>query len=578
MAGFQAPITIHQAIDRIRKKEYLLPAFQREFVWKPWQIEQLFDSLMQGYPISSMLFWKVKGVTKTDFRFYQFLDTFVEAHKVHNDLMATDSINDFHAILDGQQRLTALHIGLCGSYASKEKYLPWVYSEKNFPTKHLYLDISKTYSEESNKKFMFSFIDKIKTKEEDLYYDHNSHVWFRVGRILSLHQEEYDLDDFAEDNSLSKDSKKMLKRLDKAMFTDLNINYYEEDEQNPDKAVNIFVRINSGGTALSYSDILFSIAVANWKQKDARTEINGLVDSVNSKGFTLNKDYILKAFLFLHHKDIRYNIINFNSEFVAKIEQQWESIRDAVTSLFDLLKTFGLTSYTLTSYNATLPILYYLYHKNIYTDFATKITWKEDRIAIKNWLLTVLLRRIFGANSDTSLMQARNTFTKDINAEFLQSTTNFPASAINSGIKRMTDIGDEFIAELLTTQKDNSYSFSILAMLYPDLDYKNNNFQQDHLHPASTYNKLKQEDKDGYGWVVFNSILNLQMLDANENMSKQDQALNDWVSQQTKGKDKDKFLANHLIPNVNLDLNNFGDFIEARKVLLMEKLKVILNT
>ena len=52
MPGFQAPITIHQAIERINRSEFLLPAFQREFVWKPSQIEQLFDSIMQGYPIS----------------------------------------------------------------------------------------------------------------------------------------------------------------------------------------------------------------------------------------------------------------------------------------------------------------------------------------------------------------------------------------------------------------------------------------------------------------------------------------------------------------------------------------------
>ena len=68
MAGFQSPITIAQAIERIHRNEYLLPAFQRDFVWSAEQIEKLFDSLMKGYPISSMLFWKVKGGTKTDFR------------------------------------------------------------------------------------------------------------------------------------------------------------------------------------------------------------------------------------------------------------------------------------------------------------------------------------------------------------------------------------------------------------------------------------------------------------------------------------------------------------------------------
>lgn len=579
MAGFQSPITIYQAIDRIRKNEYLLPAFQREFVWSSDQIEKLFDSLMKGYPISSMLFWKVKGETKTDFRFYQFLKQFIQHHKTHNELIPTDHINDFHAILDGQQRLTALYIGLCGSYAYKEYRRSWDYSEWSFPTRHLYLNISKTYAEEeSDREFIFSFINKSESQERDLYLDSRQNKWFRVGRILSLHQDDkYDLDDFSEENDLDRESKKMLKRLDKVIHTDLNINYYEEDDQIPDKAVNIFVRINSGGTYLSPSDILWSIAVANWKEKDARTEINDLVDNIRSKGFNISKDYVLKSFLFLYHKDVRSLITNFNNGFISKIEQNWENIRNSTLSLFDLLKSFGLTDYTLTTYNATLPILYYLYHKNIYADFATKIAYQEERKSIKNWLFSILLRRTFGASADSVLMQARKAFTENIETEFMESVENFPAKEINSEIKKVTDVGDDFIEELLKTQKDNRYSFPILAMLYPDLDYKNNNFHQDHLHPASTYNYLKQEDKDNYGWDIFNSILNLQMLDANENMSKNDMPLEDWINAETKDKDKDKFLETHLIPEVGLKLDDFADFIEKRKEMLITKLKSILN-
>lgn len=101
MAGFQSPITIFDAIGHIRRNEYLLPAFQRDFVWSATQVERLFDSLMKGYPISSMLFWKVKGETKTDFRFYKFLTNYIQDHKICNTSIPTDHLNDFYAILDG---------------------------------------------------------------------------------------------------------------------------------------------------------------------------------------------------------------------------------------------------------------------------------------------------------------------------------------------------------------------------------------------------------------------------------------------------------------------------------------------
>jgi hypothetical protein len=219
-----------------------------------------------------------------------------------------------------------------------------------------------------------------------------------------------------------------------------------------------------------------------------------------------------------------------------------------------------------------------LYHKDIYTDFTTKIAHKEDRKLIKNWLLTILLRKVFGASADSVLMQSRKAFTDDIESIFIKNTiVSFPEKEIDNELKRVSVMSDDDILELLNEQKGSRYSFSILAMLYPDLDYKNNNFHQDHLHPLAVYDNLRQEDKDKYDWKVYNSILNLQMLDANENMSKNDMLLENWIAEQTKEKDKDIFLKTHLIPNVNLKLDNFSDFVEERKKLLVEKLKSILN-
>ena len=579
MPGFQHPITIHQAIERINANEFLLPAFQREFVWDISQIEQLFDSLMQGYPISSMLFWKVKENTKADFRFYQFLKKYIETHATHNDTIATNGVNDFHAILDGQQRLTALYIGLCGSYAYRRKHgSKSNYSEWDYPTQHLYLNISSLYTdEESDRKFNFSFLNKAETGERDIYIDEDNEKWFKVGIILDLYKND-GLDDFAEEHQLSKDSKKLLKQLERVIHTGLNINFYEEDEQNPDKAVNIFVRINSGGTPLGFSDILMSIAIASWKKKDARTEINNLVDSIRAKGYYIDRDYILRTFLYLYHKDVRFRITSFKNDFIGHIELNWENIRNSILSLFDLIKTFGLTDYTLTTNNATLPILYYIYHRNIFTDFSTKVAYKEDREIVKKWLLTILVRKTFGGQTDNVLTQSRKAFTNDIDNSKLGNITQFPATEINKEIKKITDIGDDFIEELLLTQKDSQYSFPVLALLYTDLDYKNNNFHQDHLHPAASYTDLPDNDKVTYGWRVYNSILNLQMLDANENMSKKDMDLKSWVEKETKNSDIKRFMDGHIIPTkTNLELSNFSTFIDERKMLLINKLKLILN-
>lgn len=580
MAGFQSPITIAQAIERIHRNEYLLPAFQRDFVWSAEQIEKLFDSLMKGYPISSMLFWKVRGGTKTDFRFYKFLSAFIQYHWICNDPIPTDNINDFYAVLDGQQRLTSLYIGLCGSYAYKDYRKRWDYSEYNFPTRHLYFNISRKYTqEESDREFIFSFVDKNISKEKDLFIDKSNEKWFRVGKILALHQDyNYGIDEFAEDNNIDKESKRLLRLLDNVIHTKLNINFYEEDEQKPDKAVNIFIRINSGGTALSFSDILMSIAIANCKQMDAKTEIKNLVEHVRSKGFNISHDFILKSFLYLYHKDVRSLITSFNLGFIELVENNWTRIRDAVSNLFDLLRSFGLTDFTMTSYNAAMPILYYLYHKDIYQDFYKKMGNREDCEIIKKWLFSILLRRAFGASADSVLAQSRRAYTTDITGSYIKETvTLFPATEINSEIRKLSDVGDDFIEDLLYSQKDSRYSFPILAMMYPNLDYRNNNFHQDHLHPASAYNDLEEKDKEKYGWQVYNSILNLQMLDANENESKNAKPLEKWVSEQTRNKDMRKFMEDHLIPDTDLSLSNFSDFIEKRKAMLVQRIRKMIN-
>jgi len=222
--------------------------------------------------------------------------------------------------------------------------------------------------------------------------------------------------------------------------------------------------------------------------------------------------------------------------------------------------------------------MYYIYHKNIFHNYHTKIEFKEERESIKFWLHVVLLKRVFGAQADSILIQIRKSFTDDIDKEKIKSDIiTFNPEVINANIKRDLSVGDEFIENLLLTQINEQYSFSILALLYPNLDYKNNNFHMDHLHPAAKYNDLSDKDKQEFGWPIYNSILNLQMLDANENMSKNDSDLALWVNNQTKNSDKKKFLEDHLIPDVNLELNNFKEFITERKKMLQSKLKELLQ-
>ncbi len=582
--SFQTPITIKEAIENIENNRYLLPAIQREFIWKHTKIEWLFDSVMRNYPISSFLFWQVEGETKNGYRFYKFINEYRETYNTHNDEISTDGISDFQAILDGQQRLTSLYLGLKGSFGYSVKKLKWEDTERKIPTRHLYLNISNELkNEEDGRVYEFKFLKKDITNEQDIYVDQYI-TWFKVGKILDF-TNFADFNGFVSDNLFNEFAKNTLAKLQAVIHSDRSINFFLEKEQDLDKALNIFIRVNSGGESLNFSDLIMSIAVANWKDIDAREAIHSLVDSIRDKNFTISKDFVLKVFLYLYSKDIKFKVTNFSKDNAQDFEKEWTKIRDTILEVFTLIQSFGFTDFSLTSKNALIPIIYYIYHRNIYKDFSTKTTYQNDRDIIKNWLHIILIKRIFGASADTMLSQIRNAFTDDFNAIKIKENLNiFPKDLIYSKIKKDISVSDEFIEELLCTQKDSKYAFSILSLLYPNLDYKNNNFHKDHIHPYASFKKTNLEqlsisntdDSYYYNPCYNNGIYNLQMLDANENMSKSDMNLEEWIGKETDDTNRKQFLENHLIPNISLPFNDFYEFINKRRKILTDKLRAIL--
>ena len=93
------------------------------------------------------------------------------------------------------------------------------------------------------------------------------------------------------------------------------------------------------------------------------------------------------------------------------------------------------------------------------------------------------------------------------------------------------------------------------------------------MHADALYADLTDELKEKYPYRIYNSILNLQMLDKNENESKGKKALADWVNESCDGQDtRKRFLDSHLIPDVDLSLANFDKFIIERRKLLKKRL------
>ena len=358
--SFQAPITIFEAIDNVYKKKYLLPSIQRELVWDTDQIELLFDSLLRDYPIGSFLFWYVEKDIINNFQFYEFFRDYHERNQKHNPKANISGESDLTAVLDGQQRLTALYLGLRGTYAYKIPYKRYN-NPQAYPERKLYLNLLSK-SDDINKEYDFSFL----TKDEAIEKNETT-FWFRVGDVLYL-KKEYEVNNFLTRNDLlsygerSLFANETLFKLHSAIFKNPVINYYLEKDNKLDKVLNIFIRVNSGGTPLSYSDLLLSIATAQWEHKDAREEIYNFVDEINGIGesFNFNKDFVLKSCLLLSDfTDIAFKVDNFNRSNMLTIEQNWENITSSIRTVVNLIDNFGFNRDTLTSNIAIIPICYF---------------------------------------------------------------------------------------------------------------------------------------------------------------------------------------------------------------------------
>jgi len=367
--AYEKPITIRDAVSLIQDQDYILPAIQREFVWNTKQIELLFDSILRDYPISTFLFWKVKAENINKFKFYRFLPAYHQRDKKHNELAELSGDKDRFAILDGQQRLTSLYIGLKGSYAYKLANYNWK-SDHAYPKRHLYLNLLNP-SENLDLFYDFKFLSENELLRSKQLYSEKYH-WFRVGQILEF-TDFQDIFKYISENSLMDTSKFGIEQtrfasdtLSKLFqyFTQKDIiNFYLEKSDELDKVLHIFIRVNSGGTKLNYSDLLLSIATAQWKEKDAREIIHKFVDNINAidPGFSISKDLVMKSCLVLTDiNDIKFKVDNFSAENMNLIEIEWDSISKALNLSVQLIASFGYNDKTLTAYNAIIPIAYFI--------------------------------------------------------------------------------------------------------------------------------------------------------------------------------------------------------------------------
>lgn len=577
---FQAPITIAKALESIHRHDFVLPAIQREFVWGTDQICMLFDSLMRGYPFGSFLFWKVRKENSRKYVFYDFIREYHERDAPHCDVLDLQGDGGVTAILDGQQRLTSLNIGLRGSHAEKLPHKRRA-NDHAFPKKFLYLNVRAAPADKDlGLKYDFRFLTKERAKEDSGAERH----WFKVSDVLDMAPGP-PLFKYIQKSGLAEHETafEVLDRLHAVTHRDLLINFFEEEDQDLDKVLNIFIRVNSGGTVLSYADLLLSIATAQWKGRDARQEVYGLVDEMNKSGygFAFPKDLVLKAALVLADiPDVAFKVTNFNTDNMTKIESKWDTISRSLKLGAQLLADFGFSHRTLTANNVLIPIAYYLMLRGVKDNYLTHLAEADDREKVRTWAVRSLVKAgIWGSGLDTLLRAVRDVLSKE-------GKSGFPLAQVEAAMvplgKALRFEEDELDA-LLESEYGHRGTFAILSLLYPGHDLRNE-FHEDHVFPKSLF-KRKQLAAAGLSaeqveecLAQVNLLPNLQLLEGPFNVQKSAKLPHDWIKGQFPDEvARNAYAAKHDLGVIPGDLAGFGAFLDARRARLASRLRKLLN-
>lgn len=535
---------------------FWLPNIQRPFVWSEEQICRLFDSILREYPISTLLIWK----TRSAIRRRKFIDNF------HRGLLTR--LSDFYVpedekkkclVLDGQQRLQSLYIGLCGSYEGRELHIDILSGEVAAP---------------DDVKYKFAFLDSTTAqfrwiKFKDIVFSPKTSLVLAQQIIRGAERvlTEDEQDKVSEHVAL----------IFKTFHSDDGIAYQELDSienkelYSEEDVVEVFIRANSGGTRLGKSDLLFSLLTSSWDHADE--EMEDLLAQLNQHGFSFPRDFVLKTCLTLLDQGARYEVDKFRKPGVRdKIEAKWDDISKAIRDVIDFVrgKTFIRCDKAMPSNLVLIPLIYVRYH--------FPQAWKQAK-EVDRFLLRSLLAGAFSGNPDQLIddLVARIKLIAgfDVNELF---------DVIRSKGRSLELTEDQF-----WQMGYGSDTVHLLFNLwYRDFNYtpayENNLPQVDHIFPQSALRKVKdvnprtgRKDLTKYKEAERNQLANCMLLTQQENGAggKSDTPPLQWFA----GKNE-AYLKMHMVPpDPELwKLERFDDFIAERKKLIGQQFAYLLSS
>lgn len=534
---------INQIIDKINEHHLFVPAFQREYVWKKKDAKNLVDSLINDYPTGTMLTWETTSPPE-----------------LKGEYVYEASKGAVKLILDGQQRITTLYMLMTGE-------IPPYYTEKEIldDVRGLYVNVETLSLEYYRKTTM-----------------ENDPAWVDITKIFKGDVNPRDITDSLEEKN---GGERLSKEKDKQIYNNIEaIRRIKEREfleqvipvkATIKEAIDIFYIVNSSGVNLTDAELALAQISGYWPT--AREEFKAKLDNLKSKGWVLNLDFIVYTLLATVHRMGSKMEKLHTADNKENIQEAWKKLDSTVLDYtFNLMQSQAYIDHTdeINSVYALIPIITYVYLKPNH-----KLSEDEIRKVVK-WFYYSQIRTRYtsqlpqkldkdlkivshsGSPFDELLKLIEEERPLEIKpSEFVGRDIRHPlfslmrwyfksrgAVCLGTGLQLRRNMGKKYQLE-----KDHIFAYSVLR----DSEYYDMN--------------------DRFDYALAQEITNRAILTSRENRGKSAQFADVYLSQV-----KEHFpnsLKLQCIPeDENLwKLENYKEFLQARRELLAEKLNYFLN-
>jgi hypothetical protein len=556
-------------LEDVERRELLLPHIQRPFVWDEEQMIRLFDSLMRNYPVQTLLFWRTREAIKAR-RFMSTIDRDADLSGLYDPAKSFADVEKMF-VLDGQQRIQTLYALFRGAVLDPQHL-----------EREAYVDVTQGGRELEGTDLLYQLVFSAtplvlpyyrlrNLMERDAQKDPAT-IAYELSDALPPMPDEATADDRrARERQVHKNIAQL-----RALLREEHHFWVEEldgvaNNYEYRTILNIFVRVNSGGTKLTASDLMFAAMKEGWEDIEENTEQT--VDMLNlGDRLKFEASFPLKCLLVAHGDGAEVNdVAKFTGArgeaLLVRLRADWDRAEAAFQELRDFIENDLrlFSDRVVRSYNAFVPLFDFLYH-NPKPNEASRDGMRAycHKAQIFNW---------FGASGDATINAIHGI------AGLRQ--PGFPLQAIVDYFKRrffQTDVSD-------ATLSDNRLRSILLSIVYVDrsgtspfnVRFKGNEPHVDHIYPQSML-----RTRLGQVSAQINDIGNLRYVGATDNIRKRAELPSDYF---TRLKRDGIDIGRHvLVPEfaqdpgrMNFDEATFTTFRTRRRAEVLRTLKRIVD-